>query len=136
VKQALIDTDILSLFFRAHPRIVQHFEAYTSEYASINISILTYYEILSGLRHRDASRQLASFTDFAAECSVIPLTLRSVALSADLYAMLRVQGTPVEDIDLLIAGIALANDWVLVTHNRRHFDRIPDLQIEDWTREP
>jgi tRNA(fMet)-specific endonuclease VapC len=47
VKQALIDTDILSLFFRAHPRVVQTFETYLAEYSRINISILTCYEILS-----------------------------------------------------------------------------------------
>jgi tRNA(fMet)-specific endonuclease VapC len=134
VNQALIDTDILSLFFRAEAQVVSHFEAYTAEYSQINISILTYYEILSGLKHRNAASQLASFVDFAAACSVVPLTPQSVSLSADLYASLRAQGTPLDDIDLLIAGIALDNDWVLVTHNRRHFDRIPGLEIEDWTQ--
>jgi tRNA(fMet)-specific endonuclease VapC len=133
VKQALIDTDILSLFFRAHPQVVQSFETYTTEHDTINISILTYYEILSGLKHKSAASQLASFTEFAAGCHIAPLTEQSVSLSADLYAALRAQGTPLDDIDLLIAGIALANEWVLVTRNRRHFERVPGLEIDDWT---
>jgi len=38
-----------------------------------------------------------------------------------------------DDIDLLIAGVAIENDMVLVTNNEKHFQRIPDLNIENWT---
>jgi tRNA(fMet)-specific endonuclease VapC len=41
-------------------------------------------------------------------------------------------GEPLDDIDLLIAGTAIANGLVLVTHNRQHFDRISGLTVEDW----
>ena len=34
--------------------------------------------------------------------------------------------------DLLIASIALANKAVLVTRNRKHFEKIPGLIIENW----
>jgi len=39
----------------------------------------------------------------------------------------------VDDIDLLIAGIAIENEMILVTNNEKHFRRIPDLKIENWT---
>ena len=133
MRQSLIDTDILSLFLRGHPTVVTRFKAYTTEYKQINLSILTYYEIVSGLKHRDARKQLASFLDFATQNNVILLTKESVTKSADLYADLRAKGTPLDDIDLLIAGTALVNDWVLVTHNVSHFGRIEDLVIEDWS---
>jgi tRNA(fMet)-specific endonuclease VapC len=50
VKPALVDTDILSMFFRGNPIVVSRFEAYLNEHAQINLSIVTYYEILSGLK--------------------------------------------------------------------------------------
>lgn len=31
-----------------------------------------------------------------------------------------------------IASIALSHDLTLVTGNVRHFDRVPDLTIENW----
>ena len=41
-------------------------------------------------------------------------------------------GTPIGPSDLLIAATARANDLVLVTHNRREFERVPGLRIDDW----
>jgi tRNA(fMet)-specific endonuclease VapC len=58
--------------------------------------------------------------------------LKSTAISADLYAKLRKAGTPVDDIDLLIAGIALANNLALATNNTKHFSRIQELDIINW----
>lgn len=44
VEQSLIDTDILSMFFRGHPRVVASFDAYTTIYNQINISIEAYFD--------------------------------------------------------------------------------------------
>jgi tRNA(fMet)-specific endonuclease VapC len=49
-----------------------------------------------------------------------------------LYADLRKRGEPIDDIDLLIAGTAIANGLTLVTNNRKHFDRIAQLEVENW----
>lgn len=51
-------------------------------------------------------------------------------------AELETVGTPIGANDLLIAGIALANDLILVTHNTREFVRVPGLRVEDWENEP
>jgi tRNA(fMet)-specific endonuclease VapC len=41
-------------------------------------------------------------------------------------------GTPLHDLDLQIASIALENNTPLLTHNEKHFSRIDGLIIEDW----
>ncbi|MBD2207577.1 type II toxin-antitoxin system VapC family toxin [Calothrix sp. FACHB-1219] len=134
MKAALVDTNILSLFFRNQPLVVEKFNAYIQEYSKINISIITYYEIVSGLKHRDAQKQLKSFLEFASYNIILPLTTDSTTISGDIYASLRKKGTPVDDIDILIAGIAITNDLVLVTNNRRDFEKIEGLEIEDWSQ--
>ena len=55
--------------------------------------------------------------EFAKSDSILPLTETSVSILSDIYAALRKSGNPLDDIDILIAGIALANDFILVTHN-------------------
>jgi tRNA(fMet)-specific endonuclease VapC len=134
MKPALVDTNILSLFFRNQPLVVENFNAYIQEYGKINISIITYYEIVSGLKHRDAQKQLTSFLEFASYNVVLPLTIESTTISGDIYASLRKKGTPVDDIDILIAGITVTNDLVLATNNLRDFEKIEDLEIEDWSQ--
>jgi tRNA(fMet)-specific endonuclease VapC len=86
------------------------------------------------LKHRDAQKQLSLFLEFVAQNNVLPLPQQSVMLSADFYASWRRDGTPVDDIDLLIAGVALANNLVLITHNQRHFSRIEGLELQDWSQ--
>jgi tRNA(fMet)-specific endonuclease VapC len=99
----------------------------------LSFSLITYYEILSGLKYRDAQKQLEKFLAFSKLNQIIPLTEKSVKTSAKIYADLRKKGTPVDDIDLLIAGVAIANDLVLITHNQKHFGKIEELELEDWT---
>jgi tRNA(fMet)-specific endonuclease VapC len=43
-------------------------------------------------------------------------------------------GNILADADLMIASITLAHGASLVTGNRRHYDRIDGLRIEDWIR--
>ncbi len=46
---------------------------------------------------------------------------------------LRKKGTPVDDIDLLIAGIAIENNMMVITNNMSHFERIEGLEVENWS---
>ena len=41
-------------------------------------------------------------------------------------------GTPIGEMDLLLAATAVNRGLTLVTHNVRHFSRIPGLSVEDW----
>jgi tRNA(fMet)-specific endonuclease VapC len=49
-------------------------------------------------------------------------------------ASLERRGERLEDFDLAIAAHALASDAVLATANVRHFERVPRLRFEDWSR--
>ncbi len=132
MNRALIDTDILSYYFKGDKQVCKHFESYLKKWEIIEISIVTFYEIVSGLQAKNAYKQLEQFEQFTTDNLVIPVTEKSASISAKLYAQLKQSGTIVDDIDLLIAGIAIENDMVLVTNNLKHFGRIEGLKVENW----
>ncbi|MBD0295255.1 MAG: PIN domain-containing protein [Flavisolibacter sp.] len=92
MKPALVDTDILSEFLRGTPKVVENAEKYLQEYNAVNLSIITYYEILNGLLYKDAKKQLKKFTDFAELNKILPLTISATRKAAEIYAVLRKQG--------------------------------------------
>lgn len=98
----------------------------------ITISIITYYEILSGLNFKNAEKQLEVFERFCKGVRILNLTEDSIKFSARIFSEQRKSGQVVDDIDILIAGIALANGLVLVTNNVKHFGEIEELTVENW----
>jgi len=46
---------------------------------------------------------------------------------------LRRTGRPIGEMDTLIAAIAVANQVTLATRNVKHFERITELRVEDWS---
>ena len=134
MKPSIVDTDILSEFFRNNPKVIDNFDEHLRLYGVINISIITYYEILNGLLYKDAKKQLKSFTEFVELNKVLPLTLRAAKTAAEIQADLRKRGKEIGHADTLIAGIALTNDLQLVTNNTDHFKRIKGLDIANWTK--
>ena len=52
----------------------------------------------------------------------------------ELRADLERLGTPIGDADMRIAAIAFSHDLKVVTGNERHFQRVPELEIENWLK--
>lgn len=129
----LVDTDTLSEVLKARdPAVHERAREYLVAHSRFRFSIITRYEILRGLKARQAERQIARFEKQCAESDVVPLTDDVVVLAAELYGLLRRRGEPISDADLLIAATAIRLGVPLITENREHFRRVPDLQIESW----
>jgi len=134
MKSSMLDTDILSEFFRGNPEVIEKVDQYLKEYGFISISIITYYEVLNGLLYKDARKQLKRFEEFVSLNKVIPLTLPMAKIAASIQADLRTKGTEIGHTDTLIAGIAMTSGLQLVTNNTEHFKRIKGLEIINWMK--
>jgi len=84
---SMLDTDILSEFFRGNKKVIGQVDEYLKEYGFINLSIITYYEILNVLLYKDVKNQLSKFNDFVSLNNIIPLTLSSVQSAAALQIL-------------------------------------------------
>ncbi len=134
MKKTFVDTDILSFYFKGDLKVEQRFRDYLKEFDQINISIVTYFEILGGLKFKDANKQIQSFEQFAMNNSIIYVTESSARIAGDIYADLRRQGITIGTSDLLIAGIAIEKGLTLVTNNEKHYENISKLTIENWRK--
>ena len=65
------------------------------------------------------------------EIAVLPFDLDAARVHARLVAAMKLAGRTVGGNDLLIAATALAHGYAVVTRNRRDFDRVPGLTVED-----
>jgi tRNA(fMet)-specific endonuclease VapC len=61
-----------------------------------------------------------------------PFDTRAALWYGTVRAELERRGRPIGANDLLIAAIALANNFTLVTHNTKEFEIVDGLVLEDW----
>lgn len=132
MKLSILDTDILSEFLRGNPIVITRVDQYLKNFGYVNLTIISYYEILNGLLYKDARKQLPLFEAFVAQNKVLPLTIRTVKISATIQAGLRKKGILIGHTDTLIAGIAIVNEMPLITNNTRHFSRVEGLETDNW----
>lgn len=70
---------------------------------------------------------------FCSRLEVLPYGPKAAQHYGQIHAALELAGTPMGLNDLHIAAHARSESLVLVNNYRREFDRIPALQVEDWS---
>lgn len=122
----------LSYYLKGQPKVVEAATEYLAAFGRLDFTAISYYEVRRGLRHAGATRVLSDFESLADMSNVWDLDRWSAGEAADICAKLWRAGQPLDDADILIAGIARAHGLVLVTNNVQHFGRIEGLEIENW----
>jgi predicted nucleic acid-binding protein len=129
----LLDTNIASYYLRRSSVALE--ARVNAELAgrTVALSVLTRGELRfgqAGMAVDDRRRQLIDRFLLQLPC------LAWTQEAADIYGALkdghRRLGTPIGEIDTQIAAQALAEGLTLVTHNTRHFEKVPGLALEDW----
>ncbi|OYU46457.1 MAG: VapC toxin family PIN domain ribonuclease [Burkholderiales bacterium PBB4] len=129
----LLDTNIVSYFIRgAHPALVNRCMQ-VLEAQSATISVVTRAELRFGQACLATSDKRRRAIDLVLDqLPALPWTSAAADLYGSIKDQLRREGTPIGDMDTLIAAHALTENLILVTHNTRHFEKIPGLRMEDW----
>jgi tRNA(fMet)-specific endonuclease VapC len=129
----LLDTDTLSEIMRGRNLSVErHATEYLKAHGQFRFSVITRYEILRGLKAKQATRQMAIFEDRCSRSYLYPVTDKVVGQASDIYAFLHQKGLLISDADILIAATAIVHNLNLITENTDHFVRIPNLLCNSW----
>ncbi len=106
---------------------------YISPDEILAVTSITVAELSHGA-HKSARPEdnLARLDVLLSTVTILPFDEEAAYRFGVIKAGLEKAGRPLADLDLQIAAISLAHDIPLVTHNQRHFARVPGLRLEDW----
>jgi tRNA(fMet)-specific endonuclease VapC len=97
------------------------------------VSVITYAELRYGVERSSSKRLNQRVLDiFLSHLKVLAWDTDAADQYAKARDYLAGKGTPIGNMDLLIAAHALSRKNILITHNTREFARVPNLKYEDW----
>lgn len=117
LKKLIIDTSVLIDLIKK--RKIEEL----LKYSGANISIITLFEFLRGIKTKQG--RLRAAKDLRKLFNIIGLDEFTVILAAEIYKQLEQKGQPLhDDGDLLIGATAIAKGYTLWTKNKKHFKRL------------
>lgn len=131
----LIDTSI----FIESERQRLDLESFTAQRPSEEffMSVITVSELLHGV-HRSRNetiqgRRSAITEEMIAQFSILDIDLATARYHSRLWAELESLGQIIGPHDLWLAASCLAKGLKMVTANVREFERVPGLEVENWS---
>ncbi len=128
----MLDTNICIYVMRKKPeKVLQRFRDELND--GICISSITLAELEYGMKHSsNPLKNEQALLRFLVPLSVLPFGTAAASEYGEIRAYLQSLGTPIGPLDMLIASHARAEGMILVTNNVREFERVPNLELENW----
>ena len=109
-------------------------ERFEREAAGLCLSSVTLAELAYGVEKSAArARNAAALAAFTARVALLDFDAAAAGAYGRLRAGLERKGSVIGPYDLMIAAHAMSRGLAVVTSNRREFDRVEGLAVEDWS---
>ena len=129
----LLDTDTCIAILRGQKTVMERRVECAD---SVATTWITAGELFYGAAKSIApSPNRALVESFLSTLPVFGLDATSTQIFGEAKALLEERGRRLADADLLIGAISIALGATIVTGNRRHYERIPGVVMEDWIRD-
>ncbi len=129
----LLDTDICIYWLKGNQKIEKRIMQVGLD--NLQLSFITISELYYGAFKSQRTQDNILLVEMLEEkLAVIESDPSICSTFGKLKAQLEKQGAILDDADLFIAACAQATDSVLVTNNEKHFGRIKDLKMENWSK--
>ena len=127
----MIDTNIAIYTLKNRPAKVR--AAIKKHSGEMCLSTISLGELIFGAeKSARVEHNLTVIEGFAARLKVESFNAQAAVHFGQLRAELAKSGKLIGPYDMMIAGHARAMGLILVTNNRREFDRVPGLRVENW----
>jgi len=127
----LLDTDICVELLKGNKRVVQRRAEYDGP---VGVCFMTIAELYYGAqRSKEPAKNRDLVEKLLLSLEIIQTDIEILRRFGSIKSTLMIEGTPIRDADILIASATLERAEKLVTGNRKHFERISGLGLEDWS---
>jgi tRNA(fMet)-specific endonuclease VapC len=128
----MLDTNIVVFVIRRRP--ASALEVFNWHAGRVSISAITLAELMHGAEKSSRPEpNLAVVEDFCGRLEVLPYGPKAAQHYDQIRSALEAQGKAIGVNDLHIAAHTRSEGLIVVTNNRREFDCVPALQVEDWS---
>ena len=126
-----LDTNTLIYFFKGLGDVSNRL--LTTPPGEIAIPAVVIYELEVGIvKSTSPRKRITQLQEITSLVNIISFGQSEAKCAAGIRIKLERQGIPIGPYEILIAASALANNSTLVTHNKREFEIVAGLKIEDW----
>jgi len=137
VKQAILDTDILSYVFDGrYPEVDAQARQYLRVFRYFSISAVTVSEVMEGLESEGNYSGIAVFRKRLESLEIFPVETEEAVIAGQILGILDRNNQSIGDLDPFIAATAIVNQRPLITNNQKHYQRIVDLgftlTLDNW----
>ncbi len=119
------DTDVLIDFLRGRGEEAGRVE-FELKKGRLSTTAVSAFELWAGAK---SSHEKSAVGVLLNALSIIPLDANAADKAGEVIRTLEAKGLTIGMADSLIAGICLYRDALLLTRNRKHFSRVPELKI-------
>lgn len=129
----MLDTDVCSYLIKGcSEELLINLNEHTED--AICVSSITYAELLFGAIRINSKKIENKIDAIIQKIDIVHFDEQAACFYAKIRNNLEKNGTPIGNMDILIAACALSVHAILVTNNEKHFRYVPSLRIENWTK--
>jgi len=124
---------IVIAIFRGDVSLKDKISKLVEKEVKIHITPITLCELYKGAFLAERSAEAVALIDrFLKIVRLLDFSELACLEFGKLYSELKKKGWPTQQVDMLIASIVKASNLVLITRNKKDFERIPGLRLEVW----
>lgn len=130
----MLDSDVcIELIRKKSPSILKRLTSL--RVGDAGVSAITVAELQFGVyKSQNPEQNIAALEQFLLPLGIADFGHDAAAAYGQIRAYLERKGSPIGSMDLMIAAHAVSLDLTLVTKNVKEFARVPQLNLEDWTK--
>lgn len=127
----MLDTNMCIYAQKNIPQVIEKIK--NNFQYGVAISSITLAELEFGVQaSANIEKNTIALYKFLSIVEILDFDSNAATEYGKIRADLKRKGTPIGNMDMLIAAHAKSEDLIVVTHNTREFERVEGLQFEDW----